>query len=102
MSSVQSPVTDQRPGLVKVLLGSPILGPVAALLLASIFFAVMSPRFLTGPNFSLILQQVMVVGVLAMIGAFAYSFQGFNGDFAIYFAALPVVAAVAFILLGPG
>ena len=40
--------------------------------------------------------------VLAMIGAFEYSFQGFNGDFAIYFAALPVVAAVAFILLGPG
>jgi fructose transport system permease protein len=66
MSSVQSPVTDQRPGVVKVLLSSPILGPVAALLLASIFFAVMSPRFLTGPNFSLILQQVMVVGVLAI------------------------------------
>jgi fructose transport system permease protein len=66
MSSVQSPAIDQRPGIVKVLLGSPILGPVAALLMASIFFAVMSPRFLTGPNFSLILQQVMVVGVLAI------------------------------------
>jgi fructose transport system permease protein len=59
-------VTDQRPGIVKILLGSPILGPVAALLMASIFFAVMSPRFLSGPNFSLILQQVMVVGVLAI------------------------------------
>ncbi len=67
MSSVQSAVTtDQRPALVKTLLASPIFGPVAALLMASIFFAVMSPRFLTGPNFSLILQQVMVVGVLAI------------------------------------
>ena len=65
MSSVQSgaPV---RPTILKVLLGSPILGPVAALLMAGIFFAVMSPRFLSGPNFSLILQQVTVVGVLAI------------------------------------
>jgi fructose transport system permease protein len=66
MSSEQSAALDQRPGFVKVLLASPILGPVAALLLACIFFAVMSPRFLTGPNFSLILQQVTVVGVLAI------------------------------------
>jgi fructose transport system permease protein len=65
MSSVQSAVRV-RPTLLKVLLGSPILGPVAALLMASIFFAVMSPRFLSGPNFSLILQQVTVVGVLAI------------------------------------
>lgn len=66
MSSEQSAALDQRPGIVKVLLASPILGPVAALLLASIFFAAMSPRFLSGPNFSLIMQQVMVVGVLAI------------------------------------
>ncbi len=65
MSSVQS-APPVRPTVGKILLGSPILGPVAALLLASIFFAVMSPRFLSGPNFSLILQQVMVVGVLAI------------------------------------
>jgi len=65
MSSVQS-VAPARPNFLKMLLGSPILGPVAALLMASIFFAVMSPRFLSGPNFSLILQQVMVVGVLAI------------------------------------
>ncbi|MFZ0530062.1 MAG: ABC transporter permease [Propionicimonas sp.] len=66
MSSQTSVVTDQRPGFVKILLGSPILGPIAALLMASAFFAVMSPRFLSGPNFSLILQQVTVVGVLAI------------------------------------
>ncbi len=41
-------------------------GPVLALLAASIFFAVQSPRFLNGENLSLIMQQVMVVGVLAI------------------------------------
>ena len=66
MSSALSPTIDRRPGIAKVLFGSPILGPLAALLMASIFFAIMSPRFLSGPNFSLILQQVMVVGVLAI------------------------------------
>ena len=39
---------------------------------------------------------------LAIIGAFAYSFQGFDGEQAIFLAALPLVAAITFILLGPG
>lgn len=65
MSLVRS-LAPVRPTFLKLLVGSSILGPLAALLLASIFFAVMSPRFLSGPNFSLILQQVMVVGVLAI------------------------------------
>jgi len=42
------------------------LGPFIALLLACIFFATQSDRFLSGQNFSLILQQVMVVGVVAI------------------------------------
>jgi fructose transport system permease protein len=42
------------------------LGPFIALVLACAFFATQSDRFLTGQNFSLILQQVMVVGVLAI------------------------------------
>ena len=42
------------------------LGPFIALLLACAFFASQSDRFLTGQNFSLILQQVMVVGVVAI------------------------------------
>ncbi len=42
------------------------LGPFIALLVACGFFATQSDRFLTGQNFSLILQQVMVVGVLAI------------------------------------
>ncbi len=42
------------------------LGPFIALLLACSFFAFQSDRFLTGGNLSLILQQVMVVGVIAI------------------------------------
>ncbi len=42
------------------------LGPVIALLLACTFFATQSDRFLSVQNFSLILQQVMVVGTIAI------------------------------------
>lgn len=41
-------------------------GPFLALVAASVFFAVQTDRFLTAQNFSLILQQVMVVGVIAI------------------------------------
>ena len=41
-------------------------GPFVALLLACAFFASQSDRFLTGQNLSLILQQVVVVGVIAI------------------------------------
>lgn len=42
------------------------LGPWLALIFACAFFASQSDRFLTGENLSLVLQQVMVVGVLAI------------------------------------
>lgn len=42
------------------------LGPLIALLFACIFFATQSDRFLTGTNLSLVVQQVMVVGTLAI------------------------------------
>lgn len=42
------------------------LGPLIALLLACGFFATQSDRFLSVQNFSLILQQVMVVGTIAI------------------------------------
>ncbi|WP_246312085.1 ABC transporter permease [Pseudaquabacterium terrae] len=42
------------------------LGPLVALLAACVFFATQSDRFLTGANLSLVLQQVMVVGVIAI------------------------------------
>ena len=42
------------------------LGPLIALFIAAAFFTFESPRFLTGTNLSLIVQQVMVVGTLAI------------------------------------
>jgi fructose transport system permease protein len=42
------------------------LGPAIALLLACFFFSFQHERFLTLQNFSLILQQVMVVGTIAI------------------------------------
>lgn len=42
------------------------LGPLVALAVACAFFASQTSRFLAGQNFSLILQQVMVVGVVAI------------------------------------
>ena len=63
--AVGSPA-PQRSGLLHALRGMPILGPVAALVLACIFFTTQSDRFLSGGNFSLILQQVMVVETLAI------------------------------------
>jgi fructose transport system permease protein len=42
------------------------LGPLIALLIACLFFTTQSAQFLTGNNFSLILQQVMVIGTLAI------------------------------------
>jgi fructose transport system permease protein len=42
------------------------LGPFIALLIACVFFGATTERFFSGENFSLILQQVMVVGVIAI------------------------------------
>ncbi len=66
MSAVVSKVTKRRSSLLSVLSGSPIMAPLVALLIAAIFFATQSDKFLTGANFSLIMQQVMVVGTLAI------------------------------------
>lgn len=43
-----------------------IIGPLLALILACAFFATRSERFLTGSNLSLVVQQVAVVGTLAI------------------------------------
>ena len=47
-------------------LTTPTVGPLVAFLLACVFFSLNSEQFLTGGNFSLIIQQVMVVGTLAI------------------------------------
>ena len=41
-------------------------GPLIALIAACVFFATRTDRFLAGENLSLVLQQVMVVGVIAI------------------------------------
>src|SRR3954449_8776998 len=47
-------------------LAAPAVGPLLALLLAMAFFSFKTDRFLQAQNISLVLQQVMVVGVLAI------------------------------------
>jgi len=54
-----------RSGVMGVL-GLPGVGPLLALLLAGAFFTSQSAQFLTGRNLSLVVQQVMVVGVEAI------------------------------------
>ncbi len=54
------------PSLRQRVLSVSILGPLLVLILFCIFFAVRTDRFLTGGNLSLIIQQVMVVGTLAI------------------------------------
>jgi fructose transport system permease protein len=65
--------SDQRPGILRAALGlvrrvltAPTVGPFLALLLTMAFFSVKSDNFLQAQNLSLVLQQVMVVGVLAI------------------------------------
>ncbi|MFI5683089.1 ABC transporter permease [Streptomyces sp. NPDC051636] len=56
----------QAPTVARRLLTAPTTGPLAALLLACVFFSLSTDQFLSGGNFSLIIQQVMVVGTLAI------------------------------------
>src|SRR3954471_22596454 len=57
---------EGRPGLVLKARAITVGGPLLALAIAILFFSIKSDRFLSGGNFSLILQQVMVVGTLAI------------------------------------
>jgi fructose transport system permease protein len=47
-------------------LSAPAVGPLIALVATMLFFSLKSDRFLEAQNLSLVLQQVMVVGVLAI------------------------------------
>jgi fructose transport system permease protein len=62
-------ISSNQASLRRRLLGfvtAPGVGPLLALLAACIFFSFQSDRFLSGRNFSLIVQQVVVVGTLAI------------------------------------
>ncbi|WUH89706.1 ABC transporter permease [Streptomyces sp. NBC_00433] len=58
--------TLKEPTRLRRLTAAPTAGPLAALALACTFFSLTTDQFLSGGNFSLIIQQVMVVGALAI------------------------------------
>lgn len=58
--------TADAPSPLSRALGMSTFGPLLALILACLFFSLQSDRFLTGGNLSLVVQQVMVVGTLAI------------------------------------
>src|SRR2546430_11193705 len=57
---------ETGPSLVARVFGVSAVGPFVALLLVGAFFALKSDRFLTGSNLSLVLQQTIEVGTLAI------------------------------------
>ena len=61
---LRAEVAESSTPRIKAALGA--IGPLIALLAACAFFATRSDRFLTGDNLSIVLQQVMVVGVIAI------------------------------------
>jgi fructose transport system permease protein len=71
VTSATPPAEDptRRPSparLARRVLATPTVGPLLALVLTMAFFSLKSDRFLHAQNLSLVLQQVMVVGVLAI------------------------------------
>jgi fructose transport system permease protein len=66
MSPPGAPPTPSGPKLAARFLATPTVGPLIFLVLAITFFSFKSSAFLTGGNLSLIVQQVMVVGTLAI------------------------------------
>jgi len=63
---VEAAAAEPAPSLASRALALSTLGPIIALLLAVVFFTAQSSRFLSGGNLSLVVQQVMVVGTLAI------------------------------------
>ena len=69
--TTDTPTAEKRPrtSVAQALGGvltAPAVGPLIALILTMLFFSLKSDRFLQAQNLSLVLQQVMVVGVLAI------------------------------------
>jgi fructose transport system permease protein len=63
---INPPASPQKTNWLEKLPSVSVLGPLVALVLAVIVFSTQSDRFFTPQNFSLILQQVMVIGVMAI------------------------------------
>lgn len=65
MATPAATATASRRGLSSIL-HAPLFGSSVALIVAIIVFSILSPRFLTLGNFSLIFQQSVVIGILAV------------------------------------
>src|SRR6266576_5038797 len=66
LSEDEVPEAEAGPSFLTRLFGISALGPFIALILVGAFFALKSDRFLTGGNLSLVLQQTIEVGTLAI------------------------------------
>ena len=72
MTVTEPPSGEQPPARVQLFravvraVGAPAVGPLLALILTMVFFSWKSDNFLQAQNLSLVLQQVMIVGVLAI------------------------------------
>jgi fructose transport system permease protein len=51
---------------VRRVVAAPTVGPLLALVFTMVFFSLKTDRFFQAGNFSLVLQQVLIVGVLAI------------------------------------
>src|SRR5438874_2946540 len=60
------PEAEAGPSFLTRLFGISALGPFIALILVGAFFTLKSDRFLTGGNLSLVMQQTIEVGTLAI------------------------------------
>jgi fructose transport system permease protein len=67
VTQTEEPRSQERvPGFLVRARAVSVAGPLLALAIAIVFFSLKSDRFLSGTNLSLVLQQVMVVGTLAI------------------------------------
>jgi fructose transport system permease protein len=62
----ESRAQERGPGFLVRARAVSVAGPLLALAIAVVFFSIKSDRFLSGSNLSLVVQQVMVVGTLAI------------------------------------
>lgn len=60
------PTTNLASRVRNVLYAYPVIGPVVVMLVATLVFSLLSDRFLSPDNLSLVTQQVMVIGIVGI------------------------------------
>src|SRR3954468_8160651 len=65
-SAPQKQHTNRGDSVRRAFARNPVLGPTAALVVVMVFFSVFTSTFLNVDNFSLIVQQSVVIGTLAL------------------------------------